>query len=54
MDNAAKLMDEGKAADVMYLDFRKTFDTVSDKTLLENLIEVGLEKNSVMWIENKH
>lgn len=32
----------------------KTFDTVSDKTLLENLIEAGLEKNSVMWIENKH
>lgn len=46
-------MDEGKTADVMYLDFRKTFDTVSDKTLLENLIEAGLEKNSVMWIENK-
>lgn len=47
-------MDEGKVAVVMYLDFRKTFDTVSDKNLLENLIEVGLEKNSVMWIENKH
>lgn len=47
-------MAEEKVADAMYLDFRKTFDTMSNETLLENLIEVGMEKNSVMWIENKH
>lgn len=54
MDKTSKLMAEGKVADVIYWDFRTAFDTVSDKTLLENLIEVGLEENSVMWIENKH
>lgn len=55
LDKAAKLLDEEKVTHIMYLDFRKKiFDTVSDKTLLENLIEVVLEKNDVMWIENKH
>lgn len=54
LDKVAKLMDEEKVADVMHLYFRKAFDIMSDKTLLENFIEVVMENNSVMQIENKH
>jgi len=38
--------------DVVYLDFSKTFDTVSHNILLGKLRKCGLDERSVRWIEN--
>jgi len=38
--------------DVVYLDFSKTFDTVSHNILLGKLRKYGLDEWSVSWIEN--
>ncbi|KAK4818148.1 hypothetical protein QYF61_007296 [Mycteria americana] len=46
------LMDEGKAVDVVYLDFSKAFDTVSDSILLEKLAAHGLDKCTLRWVKN--
>jgi len=45
-------VDEGRAVDVVYLDFSKAFDTVSHDTLLGKLRKCGLDEWSVKWIEN--
>jgi len=42
---------EGRAVDVVYLDFSKAFDTVSHKILLGKLRKCGLDEWLVMWIE---
>ena len=45
-------VDEGRAMDVVYLDFNKAFATVSHNILLEKLRKHGLDEWSVRWIEN--
>jgi len=45
-------VDEGRAVDVVYLDFSKAFDTVSHNTLVGKLRKCGLDEWSVRWIEN--
>lgn len=39
-DEMAGLVDEGRAADVIYPDFSKAFDAVSYKILIEKPMEV--------------
>jgi len=45
-------VDEGKAVDVIYLDFSKAFDTVSHRILLEKLSVHGLDRCTLCWVKN--
>ncbi|KAK4815894.1 hypothetical protein QYF61_009945 [Mycteria americana] len=46
------LVDEGKAVDVVYLDFSKAFDMVSHSILLEKLAAHGLNECTLRWVKN--
>lgn len=45
------LVDEGKAVDVVYLDFSKGFNTVSHNILIDKL-KYWLDECVVSWMEN--
>ncbi|GAB0177437.1 mitochondrial enolase superfamily member 1 [Grus japonensis] len=51
-DQVTCLVDEGKAVDVIYLDFSKAFDTVSHSILLEKLAAHGLDRCTLRWVKN--
>ncbi|KAK4823211.1 hypothetical protein QYF61_027358 [Mycteria americana] len=51
-DKVTCLVDEGKAVDVVYLDFSKAFDTVSHSILLEKLAARGLDGRTPRWVKN--
>ncbi|KAK4807414.1 hypothetical protein QYF61_001177 [Mycteria americana] len=51
-DKVTCLVDEGKAVDVVYLDFSKAFDTVSHSILLEKLAAHGLDGFTLLWVKN--
>ncbi|KAK4808512.1 hypothetical protein QYF61_005829 [Mycteria americana] len=51
-DKVTRLVDEGKPVDVVYLDFRKAFDTVSHSILLEKLAAHGLDGCTLRWVKN--
>ena len=46
------LVDEGKAVEMVYLDFSKAFDTVSHSILLEKLAAHGLDRYAFSWVKN--
>jgi len=50
-DQVTCLVDEGKAVDVICLDF-KAFDTVPHSILLEKLTAHGLDGCTLCWIKN--
>jgi len=45
------LVDEGKAVNVVYVDFRNAFDTVSHSILLEKVAAHGLDGCSLRWVK---
>ncbi|KAK4828297.1 hypothetical protein QYF61_024962 [Mycteria americana] len=51
-DRMTCLVDEGKAVDVVYLDFSKAFDTVSRSILLKKLAAHGLDGCTLRWVKN--
>ena len=51
-DLVTRLVDEGKAVDVVYLDFSKAFDTVSHSILLQKLAARGLDRYTLGWIRS--
>ena len=51
-DKGTHLVDEGKAVDVVYLDFTKAFDTASHSILLEKLAAHGLGSCTLCWVKN--
>ncbi|KAF1503200.1 hypothetical protein FQV18_0001221, partial [Eudyptula minor novaehollandiae] len=48
-DQVTRLVDEGKAVDVVYLDFSKAFDTIPHSILLEKLAAHGLDRWTLRW-----
>jgi len=52
-DGMTDCVDEGRAIDVVYLEFSKTFDTVSHKKLIRKLRKCGLDEWTVRWTENQ-
>ncbi|PKU32054.1 rna-directed dna polymerase from mobile element jockey-like [Limosa lapponica baueri] len=51
-DKVTHLVDEGKAVDIVYLDFSKAFDMVSHSILLDKLPTHGLDWNALHWVKN--
>lgn len=51
-DWVTRLVDEGKAVDVVYLDFSKAFNMVSHSILLGKLAAHGLERYTLLYIRN--
>ncbi|PKU46025.1 rna-directed dna polymerase from mobile element jockey-like [Limosa lapponica baueri] len=45
-------LDEGRAADVIYLDFSKAFDTVSHNILIRKLRKCGPDEGAVSWVKS--
>jgi len=51
-DGMTGWIDEGRAVDVVYLDFSKAFDTVCHSILTGKLRKCGLDECTVRWTEN--
>uniref|UniRef100_A0A493TS59 Reverse transcriptase domain-containing protein n=1 Tax=Anas platyrhynchos platyrhynchos TaxID=8840 RepID=A0A493TS59_ANAPP len=51
-NNITHLVDQGKPADVIFLDFSKAFDTVSRRILLDKMSSIQLNKNIIRWVSN--
>ncbi|CAM4566988.1 unnamed protein product [Lepidochelys kempii] len=51
-DKLTGSVDEGKAVDVLFLDFSKAFDTVSHSILVSKLKKYGLDEWTIRWIES--
>ena len=51
-DWVTRLVDEGKAVDVVYLEFNEAFDTVSHSILLGKLAARGLDRYTRLWVKN--
>uniref|UniRef100_A0A8B9ICY2 Reverse transcriptase domain-containing protein n=1 Tax=Anser brachyrhynchus TaxID=132585 RepID=A0A8B9ICY2_9AVES len=46
------LVDQGKPADVIFLDYSKAGDTVSCRILLDKMSSIQLNKNITRWVKN--
>ena len=51
-DKVTRLVDEGKAVDVVCLDFSKPFDTVPHNILVEKLAAHGLDGCMLRWVKH--
>ena len=51
-DKLTQIIDQGKSADIFYLDFAKAFDKVPHKRLIQKLKNKGIQGNVLKWIEN--
>ena len=51
-DNCFKLLEEGKDVYSIFFDYRKAFDSVSHRHLLDKLSNLGFDKTIFHWVEN--
>uniref|UniRef100_A0A7M4FK60 Reverse transcriptase domain-containing protein n=1 Tax=Crocodylus porosus TaxID=8502 RepID=A0A7M4FK60_CROPO len=47
-----KSLDAGVAVDIVFLDFRKAFETVSHPILIKKLGDYGVDTHTVKWVTN--
>ena len=52
LENWTKALDDGYGLDVVYLDYRKAFDSVPHRRLLEKLKGFGINGKLLCWLEN--
>jgi len=45
-----KLMDEGRGVDIVFLDYRKAFDSVNHAKLIEKLMLANVDSTVIKWI----
>ena len=50
-DKATRLVDEGKAVNVVYLDFSKASDSDPHNILVEKLAAHSLDKHTLRWMK---
>jgi len=50
-DKVTHLVAEGKAVNVVYLDFSKALDTISHSILMEKLSSQGLDRHALHWVK---
>ena len=50
-DKVTRLVDEGKAVDVVCLDLSKVFDTISHNVFLEKVAAHGLDSCTLHWVK---
>ena len=51
-DKVTRLVDEGQAVDVVYLDYSKAFNTVPHNILVEKLAAHGLDGCTLRWVKH--
>lgn len=51
-DEMTSSVDDGKAVDIVYLDFSKALNTVSRNSLIHKLMEYRPDERTVKWTEN--
>jgi len=51
-DKITHLVDQGKPADAIFLDFNKAFDMVSHRILLDKMSSIQLNKTIIRWESN--
>ena len=52
LDYLTKHLDNGYSIEMIYLDFRKAFDSVPHQRLIHKLSSVGLQRNILKWIKS--
>ena len=52
LENWTKALDEGFGLDVVYLDYRKAFDSVPHRRLLEKLKTFRINGKLLKWLES--
>lgn len=50
-DEMTGQVDKGRPVDMVYLGFRKAFDTVPHKILIGKLLQPGLDEHRTGWTE---
>jgi len=52
LENWTKALDEGYGLDVVYLNYRKAFDSVPHRRLIEKLRSIGINGNLLEWLNS--
>ena len=47
-----RLLDKGHGIDIIFMDYRKAFDTVPHSRLLVKLVQLGITRKLLKWINN--